>query len=160
MSHFNPIWSPSQREHVALAGIIDLNGDGIDDTPELIRQLEKQGVVVDAWVDLKSRSIKGPGMTERTTYLVLGETPVPPQVVDESNPLVMATTEVLGKMSAMKQKAKDLGVEPVQYRRFLALIGYRLPKMLQPGEYSASSYLQGGGSKKPDDGKDKDKQPK
>jgi hypothetical protein len=46
----------------------------------------------------------------------------------------------------------------VQYRRFLSLIGYRLPKVLQAGDYSASSYLQGGGSKKPDDGKDK--QPK
>jgi hypothetical protein len=155
---FNPVWSPSQQEHIAIAGIIDLNGDGVDDTPELIRQLEKQGIAVDAWVDLKSRSIKGPGMTEKTTYLVLGETPVPPQVVQVDNPLVMATTEVLGKIAEMKAKAKDLGVEPVQYRRFLSLIGYRLPKVLQAGDYSASSYLQGGGSKKPDDGKDK--QPK
>ena len=44
------------------------------------RAREKQGVVVDAWLDLKDRAIKGPGMTERTTYLIVGERPIIPHV--------------------------------------------------------------------------------
>ena len=48
----NPTWTPGVREHVAIAGFIDLIGDGRDATPELVRMLEKQGVVVDIWLDL------------------------------------------------------------------------------------------------------------
>jgi len=159
---FNPVWSSSQRLHVAIAGIIDLNGDGIDDTPDLVKALARQGVEVDAFLDLRSRSVVGPGITEKTTYLILGESPVPPQVIDETNPLVAATQDVLGKIADLKNKARDLGVEPVQYRRFLALIGYRLPKQLQPADYSQSSYLRGVGGTpaKPDGDKDKDRIPK
>jgi len=152
---FNPLWSPSQREHVAIAGIVDLNGDGIDDTPDLVRQLERQGVVVDAYVDLRSRTIKGPGMTEKTTYLILGETPVPPEVLKEDNPVMTAASELLGKIQELKTKARDVGAEQVQYRRFLAMIGYKLPKQTQsPQHYSAMPYLQGAGGtpKGPDSG--------
>src|SRR5262249_37392402 len=34
---FNPTWNPSARERVALAGMIDLNGDGLDDNEEFVR---------------------------------------------------------------------------------------------------------------------------
>src|SRR5439155_12715720 len=60
---FNPAWNPTQHEHMPIAGIVDLNGDGIDDTQDLIRELRKQGVEVDAYLDLKERAIKGPGIT-------------------------------------------------------------------------------------------------
>jgi hypothetical protein len=158
---FNPAWSSSQREHVALAGIIDLNGDGIDDTADLIRALEKQGVVVDAWLDLKDRTIKGPGMTERTTYLIKGEKPIIPSSAAaslESNPLALAASDLIGKMTDMEQKAHTLGVQPVPYRRFLSLIGYKLPKVVQPADFSSSSYLRGAsGAKAPADKEEKPK---
>jgi hypothetical protein len=147
---FNPAWSSSQREHVALAGIIDLNGDGIDDTPDLIRALEKQGVLVDAWLDLKDRTIKGPGISEKTTYLILGESPTYGSIPLEGNKVSEATGDILTKIDEMKNKARDLGVERVPYRKFLSLIGYRLPKLTQPVDYSATSYLRGsGGAIKP-----------
>ncbi|HEY1380028.1 MAG TPA: hypothetical protein VGF55_24710 [Gemmataceae bacterium] len=155
---FNPAWSPNSKEHVALAGIIDLNSDGIDDTPDLIRALEKQGVVVDAWLDPKDRTIKGPGMTERTTYLVVGERPVVNSAAAsvENNPLAQAQIELIGKITEMEGKARDLGVQKVPYRRFLSLIGYRLPKGGQPADYSASSYLRGSGGLKPAESKEKE----
>jgi hypothetical protein len=156
---------------VAIAGIIDLNGDGVDDTPDLIRTLDKQGITVDAWLDLRDRTVKGPGMTEKTTYLILGEKPVlPPNVIPGSNAVADAATEVLGKIEEMKAKARDLGAEQVQYRRFLSLIGYRLPRQMQPADYSQSSYLRHAAStmkkpdqekeEKPQEGKPKEEKPK
>jgi hypothetical protein len=151
---FNPAWDPSQRVHVAIAGIIDLTGSGVDTTPDLVRALERQGVAVDAWLDLKDRLIKGPGITERTTYLVRGERPVLPQSMQPDNPVGAAMIDALGKIDEMKVKAAELGVQPVPYRRFLSLIGYKLPKATQPPDYSASSYLQGPKGIKPVENKD------
>jgi hypothetical protein len=149
---FNPAWNPNQRTHVALAGIIDINGDGIDDTPDLIRMLERQGVVVDAFLDLKDRTIKGPGITEKTEYLIYGEKPLISGAASlEGNPVTKAALEVMDKMEEMKKKAVDLGAQPVQVRRFLLLMGYKLPKGVDTSEISASSYLRGTQTKSKDD---------
>jgi hypothetical protein len=147
---FNPSWNSSQREHIALAGVFDLDGDGQDDTPELIRNLERQGIIVDAWLDLKERKIKGPGITERTTYLVVGEKPElskslalqAAQLGD--NPIVQAFQQIGGKISEMENTAKDKGVQKVAYRRYLTLVGYQLPKLARPLDMTASSYLRPG----------------
>lgn len=141
---FNPAWSPAQREHIAIAGIIDIDGDGTDDTPELVRALERQGIVVDAWLDVKERKIKGTGINERTTYFVLGESykwssSIP---IDTDSPIFQASNELNGKIEEMKTKAHDTGVTTVAYRRFLSLIGYKLPKVAQP-DYSSTTYLRG-----------------
>jgi hypothetical protein len=143
---FNPSWTPGQPMHVAIAGIIDINGDGVDDAQDLMRTLAKQGVVVDAWLDLKDRTVKGPGMSEKTTYLILGEPPLVGHLPLEGNKLTDAAVDVIGKMDAMKTKAWELGVERVPYRRYLSLIGYRLPKVPPQADYGASSYLKGTGS--------------
>src|SRR5262249_19422845 len=50
---FNPAWSPNMRQHVAIAGTVDLTGEGHDDLQELIRTLERQNVIVDAYLDTK-----------------------------------------------------------------------------------------------------------
>jgi hypothetical protein len=147
---FNPAFDPSQPVHVALAGIFDLNGSGTDNTADLVRNLEKQGVVVDAWLDLRDRTIKGPGITERTTYLIKGERPVLPQGVPaEGNTLGTAIIEAIGKITDMENKARELGVQTVPYRRFFSLIGYKLPKPVANPDYGSSSYLRGPNGVKP-----------
>ena len=149
---FNPAWNPTMREHVAITGIVDINGDGIDDTPDLIRMLERQGVVVDAYLDLKDRTIKGPGITEKTNYLIVGEKPVIAAAATlDANPVTQAALDVMGKMEEMKKKAVDMGAQPVQFRRFMLLMGYKLPKGVDTSDISASSYLRGAQSKGKDD---------
>lgn len=140
---FNPAWSPSNRQHVALAGIFDLNGDGVDDIEDLKRTLEKAGVTVDAWLDIKDRTIKGPGLTERTTYLIQGVTPKPSQAqgLDNNSPVQSALLDLLGKQTQFEAQALSLGVEKVPYLKFLAMIGYKLPKGGPSVDASASSYL-------------------
>jgi hypothetical protein len=146
---FNPSWSPNQREHIALAGIFDLDGDGYDDTPELVRNLERQGIVVDAWLDLKERTIKGPGITERTEYLVLGERPQMSEALSRQSatnpdhPVAQGVIQINNKIAEMEAQAKEKGVEKAAYRRYLNLIGYKLPKTIRPLDLTSSTYVRG-----------------
>jgi hypothetical protein len=126
---FNPAWQPGQREHVALTGIIDLTGEGHDDTGELIRNLERQGITVDAYLDLKDMAIKGDGITQQTGFLILGEQP---EISDAfaTGEGVQGTNrkkELLEKMSEMRADAASKGVAVIPLRRFLSLVGYKVP---------------------------------
>ena len=104
--------------------------------------LERQGVVVDAFLDLKDRTIKGSGITEKTEYFIYGEKPLISSAATlDANPVTQAALDVMGKMEEMKKKAVDLGAQPVQVRRFLLLMGYKLPKGVDTSDISASSYL-------------------
>lgn len=65
---------------VAVAGIFNPNGLPGNSPLDQMRQLqsfahllERQGVVVDAYIDLMDGKIKGPGLTTRTRYLVIGD---------------------------------------------------------------------------------------
>jgi hypothetical protein len=119
---YNPSWSPNVRKHVALAGIIDLTGNGQDNGAEFRRNLERQGIVVDSWLDPKDMTIQGPGITVRTDYLVLGDTPE-----SASGRNREAEAKMSKAMSEMQQKAKENGVPIIGLNRYLEMIGYRLP---------------------------------
>ncbi|MCS6851881.1 MAG: hypothetical protein NZ700_12020 [Gemmataceae bacterium] len=107
---YNAAWSPTLREHVAIAGLIDLTGDGLDNSDVLKRDLEAQGIIVDAYLDPRDGTVHGPGISRQTNYLILGETIHP------------------SRMKELVDQATELGVTQVTARRFLALIGYRLPR--------------------------------
>src|SRR5262249_40678197 len=67
-------WNPNVRQHVAIAGVIDVNGgsdssntarllrnpnEAMQKLNDFIRSLERQGMVVDAYIDLAKMEIKG-----------------------------------------------------------------------------------------------------
>jgi hypothetical protein len=122
---YNPMWTPGMREHVAIAGAIDLTGDGRDQTAEFVKALEKEGVIVDVWLDMKDLSVKGVYKTVnfKTSYLILGDLP---------------ETDGLGandRIGAIHQTCHDLreaamahGVCLVNARRYMALAGMKVPK--------------------------------
>jgi len=123
---FNPSWNPRQKTHVAIAGIVDLTGDGRDSVDELRRQLERQNVVVDAWQDPTDFSVKGNGITADTKYLIIGDSP------DPSAPGARGRgSDIQAKVDAgirdMKQKANQNNVTTIGLRRYMDMIGYRLP---------------------------------
>ena len=65
--------STGEQEHVAFAGIIDLDGDGRPDNEEFVRILERNNLMVDAYLDLKTGEIEaGEGSTFRTKFLIIG----------------------------------------------------------------------------------------
>ncbi|HKB02006.1 MAG TPA: hypothetical protein VKD90_07280, partial [Gemmataceae bacterium] len=56
---FNMALSSGAKEHVAFAGIIDLDGDGKPDNENFLAILKRNNLDVDAFLDLKSGVIKG-----------------------------------------------------------------------------------------------------
>jgi hypothetical protein len=132
----NPAWTPSSRFHVAITGQIDIYGDGKNHVDEFIRTLEKQGMAVDAYLDLKDLSIKGPGMTPKTNFLIVGDVPEfkKDSSIQLEDPRVERKQQILGKISEMKKEAFGLGITEVRLQRFVALTGYRLPRGARFGE--------------------------
>jgi len=149
---FNPAWTPGMKEHIAIAGMIDLNGDGLDDNDEFIRMLEKQGVVVDSYIDLKDRQIKGKGITLQTSYLILGPSPDLDGTFNTGgidtggDPRSIVKREVINQMTKMQNQAKELGVQPMSARRFLSMNGIKLPRNPANADYSAGRYLRDSGA--------------
>lgn len=138
---FNPTWSPSLREHVAIAGVIDLTGLGNDTTAEFIRSLEREGVTVDAYLDLQELAIKGKGMTSQTSYLILGDKPdLGARGALQDATRVEAVTKVGEKITQMTDEAAKLGIQVIPFRRYLVLTGHRAPRGLAeaaaPGSYA------------------------
>jgi hypothetical protein len=133
---FNPAWSPNNKEHIAIAGIIDLTGDGSDNTVEFIRLMEKQGIVVDEYLDLKDLTFKGKGMSLKTKFLVAGFVPEPKGNIVEGNKIQELQIKVLERASEMKDRAAKLGIEMMPARRFMAMIGMKLPKQVREPEYA------------------------
>jgi hypothetical protein len=125
---FNPSWHPTQKKHVALVGLIDLSGDGRDSLPEMRRNLERQNVEVDAWMDPNDASVKGKGITNQTDYLVVG-------LGSESLTGARSRDQKFGPavdkaIKDMKEKAASNGVAIVSLKKYLELIGYRVPHSL------------------------------
>lgn len=121
------------QEHVAFCGIIDLDGDGLPNNEEFIRILEKNGVIVDAYLDLTNGEIKGRGIQPSTKFLILG-------------PEASQT----GKIKEMMDQAKEKGVQIIDARKFLKLIGVSIPSNPIPPRYSTTNITGAGPAKKED----------
>jgi hypothetical protein len=137
---FNPAWNPTIRQHVAIAGMVDLTGKGRDDSQEFMRSLERQGIVVDAYLDLKTLTVQGPGITRQTSYLVLGPDPTFDDSIVQKTDVNARKKEVFQKMNELKDAARQEGVPLIPLKRFLAMVGYRLPKEL-PGSGPSYDYI-------------------
>jgi hypothetical protein len=127
---YNPAWRPGYRERVAIAGLIDLTGDGRDGTLEFVRNLEKQGVAVDAYLDARELVVKGKGITRNTDYLVLGEVLEFQQQekIREGDARQERKMNINQEVAKMREDALRLGVTIVPARRFMAMMGYKLPR--------------------------------
>jgi hypothetical protein len=115
---FNMALSSGERERVAFAGIIDLDGDGRPDTEAFNSLLQKNNLKVDAYLDLKSGEIKG-RLDFGTRLLILG-TDVP----------------MVGNVKKMVEEARSKNIPMVDSRRFLNLIGVKPPRNAATPEYS------------------------
>jgi hypothetical protein len=126
---FNPAWSPGQREHVAIAGIIDLAGEGRDSTQDFIRTLQRQGIVVDAYLDPKDMTIKGK-MNWNTNFLIIGDQPDlnTGTILKEDDPRTERKKEFLTKMGEIQAEADHYGITKVPVRRFMQLMGLPMPR--------------------------------
>src|SRR5581483_4038960 len=125
----NPAWSPSMQQHVAIAGLIDFTGDGRDHREEFMRALSKQNIVVDAYLDLRERTIVGK-IDLKTDYLILGDQPMfdANAQIREGDRRFENKEEILQKIADMQREAQRLGVQILPLRRFVELTGYQVPR--------------------------------
>jgi predicted nucleic acid-binding Zn-ribbon protein len=124
----NPAWSPQARQHVAIAGFIDLTGEGRNNIDEFMSNLKKQGMVIDAWLDLSDVTVKGDGMTLETNYLIVGAQPEFKDTIRADDASIQQKGRILEAVAGMRKEANDKGVTVVPLHKFVAMTGYRLPK--------------------------------
>jgi hypothetical protein len=126
----NPSWSPDARGHVAIAGLIDLLHDGRDNIEEFMKNLKQQGVEIDAYLDWHDLQIKGPGMSIKTEYLILGNVPEydSRQPLKLDDPRIQRKNDINDKIGELQNQATRLGVTIVPLRRYVALTGYKMPR--------------------------------
>lgn len=140
---YNSVWRKGYADHIALIGIFDINGDGTDDIENLIRDLNKMGIPVDAYFDLKTKKWVG-NLTERTRFLVDGFSPVPTL----NDPNLDAKVKMLGAMKAAREEAAAKQIQVVPARDFFGRTGYRA-KIDVSDEFinqAATKYLGGVGT--------------
>lgn len=135
-------WNPNVRQHVAIAGVIDITGgskegiaflvrnpvEGMRKVDDFRRSLERQGMIVDAYLDLRDMKVKGQ-VTIETDYLIVGEYPenVISGIGREKDDKDKVT--VSDAVGAITKDATTKGVTIVPIRKFLAMSGYKLPHM-------------------------------
>jgi hypothetical protein len=118
---YNPAWHKGGADHVALFGLFDVDGDGIDDIKRVVRDLSKMGIVVDAYFDLDQKKWVGK-VTEQTTFAVEGYYPIS----EGADALATAKTDLYQALVGARTLAKDKGVKVVRARDFFNRIGYKM----------------------------------
>jgi len=117
---FNAAWRRGQPDHIALAGVFDVDGDGTDDIKQVERELSRMGIIVDGYFDLVTRKWVGGGPTKKTNTVVVGDYPQ----VTSGDALVQLKTELGNIIYKARQEAVNEGAKAVSHRDFFPRIGY------------------------------------
>jgi len=127
-------WAPGQHPHYALGAVMDLAGNGGDQTHKVREMIEATGGVVDAEVmttkgegGLLVGRVKG-AITINTRYLILGD---PKVDTEEGKARLQPTTTLI-------TEANRLHVEQIGLNKFLSMIGYVAPVGVGPGAAGAT----------------------
>lgn len=131
---FNSAWRTEGADRVALFGIFDLDGDGVDDTRSVVRDLQKMGIPVDAVFDLEQRKWIDPAtqkptaITPQTTYTVEGYYPPP----TGGEAIVGAKSAIDTALRQARTEAQERGSKVVRMREFFPRIGLRIRMDVSP----------------------------
>ena len=114
-----PTWDPGHRNEIAIAGIIDLDGDGVSDRLRFIRMIENNGGKVVAQHD-ESGKITGE-INSSTRYLVMGDPPKPGPGEDNS--------AIYNAIRELEGQATDNTVRVIEVRQMLNRMGRHLTRV-------------------------------
>ena len=107
-----PVWTPGEQKHFALAGVIDVDGDGKSDLQTVKNLIAMNGGVVDCYMDDKGKRFGE--MTVNTRFMVLGKAPNA-----KGQPALMATfSKIIGD-------ADRLGIKKVPLQDLLQQMGWK-----------------------------------
>jgi hypothetical protein len=128
---YNPAWTPGLRDRIAIMGAIDLDGDGRDDTAEFVKALERDGAIVDVWLDMQDLTLKGArkSIGFQTNFLIVGDLPEAPADGKAGDPRFERYVTVQKAVNELHDAALQKGLTIVNARRYLALAGMKVPKI-------------------------------
>jgi hypothetical protein len=150
---YKPGWKPGTLIRWALAGHFDLNGLGRDETKQLKAILERQGIVVDAYLDLNTLRVVGE-LNYGIDYLIVGNRPTG-ETERQTTP---ERKEAIEKaINDMVNKARDMGIAVMQHRVFLPIAGIDLPKQQALPYFPAGPGGAAGGEKPSEEKKEEKK---
>ena len=109
---YTPLWTPGEKRHFALAGYMDINGDGKNDLQAVKDMIAINGGVVDCYIDDKGKLVGD--VTINTRYLVLGEAPT-----EKGEPAAISA------FTKLRNEAERYGVQKVQLADLLQRVGWR-----------------------------------
>jgi hypothetical protein len=122
---FNLFWGT----HVAIAGVIDFTGFGapspaaqMDNLRDFMRHLERTGIVIDAYCDLRDGKMVGEPST-KTNFVIRGA----PASVAPGAEKDERVTAINNNIKAMREQAIDRGLFIVSADNFAIVTGYRRP---------------------------------
>jgi hypothetical protein len=147
---YKPGWKPGTPVRWALAGHFDLNGLGRDETKILVERLRKEGIVVDAYLDLNTLKVVG-DLNYGIDYLIVGNRPTgeTARIIGEER-----KEQIEKAINDMVGKSQTMGIAVMQHRVFLPIAGIDLPRQ------QALPYFPGGtagpGGDKPAEDKPKE----
>ncbi|MFO0898428.1 MAG: hypothetical protein U0836_13480 [Pirellulales bacterium] len=134
---YSPAWTPGRFERFAMAGMIDIDGDGKADVQRVRDLIELNGGKVDAVLDEKGQSPKGlepDKMSVNTRYLIIGTAP---------SDVGANAAQLNQEWSRMHADALTKGIKLITVPEFLDYIGYRpqdrtvaLGRDLDPKEFA------------------------
>ncbi|MCC6125019.1 MAG: hypothetical protein IT426_08665 [Pirellulales bacterium] len=111
------LWNPGEQLHFALAGVMDVNGDGRSDL-ELVKNLiTMNNGVVDSYEDDQGRVQGLSEMSINTRYLVLGG----------EHKQEAKVKQIAEGQAKMIDRAKELGVQSISLQELLQRMGYKSP---------------------------------
>jgi len=102
---YSPFWAPGRKVKIALAGDIDIDGDGRTDSAQLQSMIELAGAEVAAVIS-KSGAVEGQ-LDASIRFLVIGEVP---EINDEGNPASERDAQYLVQLGRIKAEAVEKGI--------------------------------------------------
>jgi hypothetical protein len=116
----SPVWDRGRSEGFALAGFMDVDGDGRSDRNKVRELIKQNGGRIDAEVDDNGKLT---GKIEiNTRYIILGDAP------NEKT----TKTDLLENFSKLTGDAQDLTVEKITVQKFLQQMGFRTEERTVP----------------------------
>jgi hypothetical protein len=107
-----PTWSPGQRLHFAMAGVMDIDGDRVDDYEMVKNIITLNGGVIDA--EMKSDGTRTGKMDANTRYLVLGSPP------DETS-----SEKALQEFTKIREEVTRYGTDIITVQKLLTQMGWK-----------------------------------
>lgn len=112
---YTPLWNAKSALRFGLAGTIDINGDGKDDSELVKRLIRINNGTVDA--EIVGGQVQGE-LSHHTRYLIVGDAPT---VADEESAGEAARQNAWSQMMA---DAKRYGIEQMSVEKMLDFVGY------------------------------------